>query len=457
MVQKGKYNGEEIVVKTLLPDTRDPIILVFMKEGLILSQIKCENVVSLIKVCDIPPAIMLEYCVFSFKPFEVDRHVSSLESFLHIVNEQDVYQQLTSIGNYMASDILNAVCYLHAQGIVHRDLKPANILVSNIHYKDLDGEELQSAYDKKPIVCKVADLGEARSLYTRTNALFKNDKTKFIDRGSQPFMAPELVVSELLLTSAGIDDLKRADVWSVLMTIFMILNPDQEFPFERDIDVTNKTTPELLLNSIKSQLSKLQAPSESKKYLLLQATQYERLRSVFYENLQFNPKERMSIEVIREQLNSHGDLEFNPLPISQSSALEKYDHEVANMLQNSTVSDYGLPNNDATNSCAFLSLGIIDKLISKKLSIPFLKETVSSVIINFPQKFNDFRTRDLVDIYEAYLILMKNKLLDHLMDFSELITENEKLYTIELFAKLKKELSLYQQLARKENNCQFMS
>ena len=37
-------------------------------------------------------------------------------------------------------------------------------------------------------------------------------------------MVPELIIEELLIASAGIDELKTAGVWLVSMTFFTILN-----------------------------------------------------------------------------------------------------------------------------------------------------------------------------------------------------------------------------------------
>ena len=63
--------------------------------------------------------------------------------------------------------------------------------------------------------------GEARSRYTQTNA-----------RGSLAFMAPELIIEELSIPSAGIDELKTVDAWADLMPFFTILNPGQSYSFK---------------------------------------------------------------------------------------------------------------------------------------------------------------------------------------------------------------------------------
>ena len=55
--------------------------------------------------------------------------------------------------------------YLHSRDIVHRAIKQTNFLLSNFHYKSYKHEELEMTLGKKSIVCKLGDLGEARSMY----------------------------------------------------------------------------------------------------------------------------------------------------------------------------------------------------------------------------------------------------------------------------------------------------
>ena len=75
------------------------------------------------------------------------------------MNEEDLFDSFPGIGNVIASDV---VC---------KDVKAANVFVSYYHYESYKKEVLQLAFGKKPIVCKLGDLGEARSIYTQTNAL----------------------------------------------------------------------------------------------------------------------------------------------------------------------------------------------------------------------------------------------------------------------------------------------
>ena len=172
---------------------------------------------------------MMELREFDFEPFNTDQNVSSLDQFLSYINKEDIFGSLPGIGNVIASDVILAVSYLHSRNIVHRDINPANVLVFNSHYKSYKHKELEMAFGKKPIVCKLTDLEEARSMYTQS----KNGAT-VAHTGSSAFIAPELIIEELSIASAGTDELKTVDVWVVSMTFFKILNPNQSYPFQND-------------------------------------------------------------------------------------------------------------------------------------------------------------------------------------------------------------------------------
>ena len=59
-------------------------------------------------------------------------------------------------------------------------------------------------------------------------------------------MVPELIIEELSIASARIDELKTADVWAVSMAFFTILNPDQSYLFQHDLkNIPNKVTPNM--------------------------------------------------------------------------------------------------------------------------------------------------------------------------------------------------------------------
>ena len=117
-----------------------------------------------------------------------------MDQFLSYLNEEDIFDSFPGIGNVIASDVDRAVSYLRSRDIVNRDIKSANVLVSNSYYKIYKHEELEIAFGKKPIVCKVGGLGEARSMYTQTNPLTDKNCTTAVHRGSSVFMVPEVII-----------------------------------------------------------------------------------------------------------------------------------------------------------------------------------------------------------------------------------------------------------------------
>ena len=287
---------------------------------------------------------------------------------------------------------------MHGKDTLHRDIKPANIVVSNSHYSNLQGVDLKGAYEKTPIVCKLGDLGEAHSRAKKTNILLQNSKTKVLNRRSQAFMAPEISVEEEMLESACINNLKVIDVWALLMTFCVILNPDQRFSFHLNIKKTAPTEP--VDHAFNRFLRKRIIPQFSKDHLPFQAEHYQQLRAVFCEKLQYDPKKRCNIDKIKEMIaEKEHSIFYVTLSRSQATALEESDRIVAK--QQTTPKSLVLPINDGTNACSFLALGIIDSLemISHKLVndhamtgennlIPVLQERVSLVIREFPKSFN---------------------------------------------------------------------
>ena len=69
-------------------------------------------------------------------------------------------------------------------------------------------------------------------MYTQTNPL---TCTNAVYGGSLAFMVPELIIEELSIASAGINELETVDVRAVSMTFFTILNPDNSYPFQNDL------------------------------------------------------------------------------------------------------------------------------------------------------------------------------------------------------------------------------
>ena len=100
------------------------------------------------------------------------------------MNAEDFFDNFPGIGNVITSDVVRAVSCLGSRDNVHRDIKLVNVLVSNSHYKSYKHGELETMFGKKRIVCKLGDLGDARSMDKQTNALTGKNRTTAIHMGN---------------------------------------------------------------------------------------------------------------------------------------------------------------------------------------------------------------------------------------------------------------------------------
>ena len=188
-------------------------------------------------VSDNPITIMMEFCAFSFTSFNWDAIVNSLDEFLSYYDQENLRCFFPTILHRTSFDTTKAVQYIHSNNIVQRHIKPSNILVSNMHYNNLtDAQETENIFKSEPIICKLAGSGEAWSKLLQTRVISTNSRIHFVRRGSPAYVTPEILDEQSNLKSAGIEQLKAIDVWALVMTFFVILNPDQKNPFQYKLE-----------------------------------------------------------------------------------------------------------------------------------------------------------------------------------------------------------------------------
>ncbi len=146
----------------------------------------------------------------------------------------DLYTATEYVHYDELNDIIVQICraleYIHSQGYVHFDIKPDNILVtrhktiglkdgSKMQIADEGGNQQNRSIFSKPSV-KLIDFGLAEKITGSFN---------FAIKGTLNYLAPEII--------NGSTPDKRADLYSLGVTLFQITNRD--LPFYQDPNLTN--------------------------------------------------------------------------------------------------------------------------------------------------------------------------------------------------------------------------
>ena len=132
-------------------------------------------------------------------------------------------------------------------------------------------------------------------------------------------------------------------------------------------------------------------------------------------------------------------MHYTALENSQSTAIEKIDLQLAEAIDKKEFVAVDVTN-DGTNACAFLTIGIIDRLSDVDLKSDFKKE-VEETISEFPNLFNPYRNvGSFYDIYKAYDILESHQLLKNKVIFQEDFLNKKNMFTLDSYLCLKNDL-----------------
>lgn len=195
-VYEGRYGDQIVAIKVLnggkTSEERASLGSRFVREVVMMSRVKHENLVKFIGACKDPlmvivtellPGMSLRKYLVSIRPEVLDLHVAL---------------------NY-ALDIARAMECLHANGIIHRDLKPDNLLLTA---------------NQKSV--KLADFGLARE-ETLTEMMTA-------ETGTYRWMAPELYSTVTLRQGEKKHYNNKVDVYSFGIVLWELLT--NRMPFE---------------------------------------------------------------------------------------------------------------------------------------------------------------------------------------------------------------------------------
>ena len=387
----------------------------FKKEAKILNSVKGHpNIVTFMAFCSDPHCIMMQYLSFNFGIFGLNKNVSSLDDFLQVMDSE--FSLLSSFSDILpvcAKDILTGLKYLHDNNIAHRDLKPSNVLVCNQHLYNgevTDGSILSSkAFKECPIVCRLTDFGLSRGVNIQTQSIVVSS-TPSSFCGTPAYMAPELKLNQI--TIANQEDLKRADMWSIGMVMHVLMNPELGSPYRAEAEQSGVPDTEAV---VKNLLAKGRLPQHGTKYEKLRMTSWWQLEEIFNVSANFDPIARPSAARVLSIFNNHLSESFQciKLAMSQSTVVEQYSRDAAAKIQvnsyQSACEEGHVPLlDDATNCCAFLSIGICDRLLNSDKSQnqqtwETVREVVENVICQLPSCVNEHRdVSSFYDVQEAY-------------------------------------------------------
>ena len=95
--------------------------------------------------------------------------------------------------------------------------------------------------------------------------------------------------------------MKKIDIWALLMTLFLVINPDQTHQFELNINESRKnSTDKVFVTSAEQQLKgflpRKEYPLLSPSYEKEQCSHYQIIREMVVNGMKHNSNERRSIQ-----------------------------------------------------------------------------------------------------------------------------------------------------------------
>ena len=221
---------------------------------------------------------MLEYLFFNLDMFNGDGKVSSLDALLKELSTNKC-KEFEHVIPCIAKDIVDGLSYLHQRGVAHRDLKPGNVLISNQHLLGLPSLQQEMQWRLKPWLAKLTDFGESWGKLAQSCEAACSF-TANVYKGTPAFMAPEVIDPSLRPLKMGEEQLELADIWSLGMLLFCLVNPSCQVPYGLE-GKRQGVKPGKWQEFMKKKISTGERPEQDPDYSALRATVWEPVEDVF--------------------------------------------------------------------------------------------------------------------------------------------------------------------------------
>jgi hypothetical protein len=215
------------------------------------------------------------------------------------------------------------------------------------------------------------------------------------------------------------------------MVIYCILNPNAKFPFYIDAKHAREEWSGpgqfQILKFVEDKLINKHKPTHSTKYAnFREDEELQNLTGLYERCTASDPTKRLTAIEVVNLLASNDHLDIIPLAISQNSALERYDMQVA--ANEAEEIDPLLEN--AINACSFIAVVLGDLILSPSESssaetsqTDFKAKVISYAersLTDYPRYFNQYRnTEQLYDAQEAYTILRQAGVINNEYELTE--------------------------------------
>ena len=141
-------------------------------------------------------------------------------------------------------------------------------------------------------------------------------------------MAPEIHLEKIVKASQ--EKHKSADMWSLGMTMYTILNPSLSGPYKAEFEQQGIIVKEA---AFKKTIERQTLPKMHEKNEVLQVTQVWQIHSAFKSFCVFDPKFGLSaskvLDIFQRNDAYSNTFQLFPLSASQATVLEQHDHELA--------------------------------------------------------------------------------------------------------------------------------